>query len=163
MTTPSTPVGVVEIADRTGVKPITVRKWAERHAAFPASRWRVSGNPAWDWDEVRNWLRDTERLRELARADLIDAGWTIDPPRGTGDWAGCEFISRPASDDPAVRVKLIVTPESADHWYGWILTEHTGGHWGASAQRYAGSDVVGLADSLASKVSSDDLVPESWL
>ena len=38
------PVGASDIAERLGVKPVTVRQWQARHAGtFPKPRWRVNG------------------------------------------------------------------------------------------------------------------------
>ena len=51
------PVGVLEIAELAKVRPVTVQKWRERHESFPRPRWTVSGQPAWDWWEVQEWLR----------------------------------------------------------------------------------------------------------
>lgn len=55
------PVGTLEIAARARVREITVRQWRARHADFPKPRWTVSGAPAWDWPEVRRWLRRPRR------------------------------------------------------------------------------------------------------
>jgi hypothetical protein len=56
------PVGMKEIAERAGVSADTVKKWRTRHAVdFPASRWTVGGDPAWDWGEVLLWLKATNR------------------------------------------------------------------------------------------------------
>lgn len=53
------PVGAVEIATRAGVKRSTVDQWRTRHAdTFPAPRWQVGGRPAWNWDEIADWLAD---------------------------------------------------------------------------------------------------------
>lgn len=53
------PVGVIDVAARANVRPITVRQWRRRHAAtFPAPRWTVSGQPAWDWHDVERWLAE---------------------------------------------------------------------------------------------------------
>lgn len=50
------PVGVADIAVRAGVAAVTVRQWRRRHRDFPAPRWTVSGQPAWDWADVESWL-----------------------------------------------------------------------------------------------------------
>ena len=55
------PVGVQEIAERAGVSEVTVRQWKRRYPGFPRSRWTVSGQPAWDWQEVRAWVRKPRR------------------------------------------------------------------------------------------------------
>lgn len=43
------PVGIAEIAQRTGRKGNTVSLW-NMHGVFPSPRWYVSGFPAWDWN-----------------------------------------------------------------------------------------------------------------
>jgi predicted site-specific integrase-resolvase len=55
------PVGAVEIAERLGVEPGTVHRWVQR-GLLPEPRWRVSGNPAWEWQDVRRWAIKTARL-----------------------------------------------------------------------------------------------------
>lgn len=145
-TTTTTPVGIAEIAGRAGVAPITVRKWIERHPSFPRPAWRVSGNDAWNWAEVRAWLESTDRHLEVATDDLISAGWTIDRARGTGDWAGCIFISRPADDGE--RIKLIVTPHP-EGAYGWIITYDDPSGWKTSATRYGAGSVRAVATMMA--------------
>jgi hypothetical protein len=55
-------VGLTEIADRLGVKPQTVAQWRWRCIGMPAEQWTVSGQPAWDWETVAAWARDTGRL-----------------------------------------------------------------------------------------------------
>jgi hypothetical protein len=55
------PVGVQEIDERAGVSEVTVRQWKRRYPGFPRSRWTVSGQPAWDWHEVRVWVRKPRR------------------------------------------------------------------------------------------------------
>lgn len=55
------PVGTLEIAQRAKVREITVRQWRARRADFPKPRWTVSGAPAWDWREVRQWTRKPRR------------------------------------------------------------------------------------------------------
>lgn len=55
------PVGLKEIADRLGVKRQTANVWHFRKL-LPEPRWVVSGSPAWDWQEVKDWARQTGRL-----------------------------------------------------------------------------------------------------
>jgi predicted DNA-binding transcriptional regulator AlpA len=57
-----TPVGIVEIAARLDVQRGTVDQWIQR-GIFPESRWTVGGRPAWSWDTVEKWAKDTGRLR----------------------------------------------------------------------------------------------------
>jgi hypothetical protein len=56
------PVGGLEVADRLGVKPQTVRMWKLR-GLLPPARWTVSGEDAWDWHaDIEPWARRTGRL-----------------------------------------------------------------------------------------------------
>lgn len=55
------PVGGVEIAQRLGVERKTVAMWNLR-GLLPEPRWTVSGNPAWEWDDIEEWARRTGRL-----------------------------------------------------------------------------------------------------
>lgn len=57
----SEPVGLVEIAERLGVERATVDKWRHRDL-LPEPTWTVGGRPAWDWDAVERWARETGRL-----------------------------------------------------------------------------------------------------
>ncbi|MCA1832577.1 MAG: hypothetical protein LC750_07570 [Actinobacteria bacterium] len=60
------PVGLLEIAERLGVRPQTARNWrgGDVRVPMPAPRWTVSGMPAWAWDDVEAWARATGRLAE---------------------------------------------------------------------------------------------------
>jgi hypothetical protein len=108
------PVGQVEIAERAGVKPVTVKKWRERHPSFPQPRWTVGGNPAWEWEDVLKWLRDNGRTPHLVRwraessASIsvieehldVDDNWTptavfVDLGSGPGNelWKACPQAS----------------------------------------------------------------------
>lgn len=55
------PVGVVEVADRLGVGRKAVDKWRQRDLGFPAPTWTVGGRPAWRWEDVERWARETGR------------------------------------------------------------------------------------------------------
>jgi hypothetical protein len=55
------PVGSVEIAERLGVKRNTVDHWRLRATGFPEPRWTVGGRPAWDWEDIATWARETGR------------------------------------------------------------------------------------------------------
>ena len=55
------PVGLVEIAERLGVKPQTARMWRHREL-LPEPSWVVSGQPAWHWPDIEAWARRTGRL-----------------------------------------------------------------------------------------------------
>lgn len=57
-------VGLVEIADRLGVKEQTARNWRTRPAAgLPEPRWTVSGSPAWSWEtDIYPWAVRTGRM-----------------------------------------------------------------------------------------------------
>ena len=56
------PVGAADIAARLGVKPVTVRQWQARYITFPAPRWHVNGQAAWDWPDVEAWAATTGRV-----------------------------------------------------------------------------------------------------
>jgi hypothetical protein len=56
-----TPVGLVEIAERLGVKPKTVQMWRYRKL-LPEPAGTVSGAPAWPWHVIRRWAIETGRL-----------------------------------------------------------------------------------------------------
>jgi hypothetical protein len=55
------PVGSADIAKRLGLKRQTVAVWRKRHRDFPEPRWEVSGQPAWDWQDIVPWLAATGR------------------------------------------------------------------------------------------------------
>lgn len=57
------PVGIVEIAQQLGVTRDAVNQWRRRSVGFPDPRWTVGGRPAWDWDDVERWARETGRLQ----------------------------------------------------------------------------------------------------
>jgi hypothetical protein len=77
----SFPVGAAEIAKRLAVKPQTVHTWRQRKI-MPTPRWTVSGQPAWDWEEIEEWAKRTGRLRERrVHEDLLELegmGWEGD-------------------------------------------------------------------------------------
>jgi len=54
------PVGLVEIAQRLGVKRQTAAMWHYR-GLLPEPRWRVSGQPAWEWADIERWVTETGR------------------------------------------------------------------------------------------------------
>jgi len=60
----STPVGIVEIADRLNVKRKTVDMWRVRDIGFPEPRWKVGGRPAWDWVDIEEWAQSTGRIED---------------------------------------------------------------------------------------------------
>lgn len=61
------PVGLVEIAERLGVKRETAGMWhyrsqrGELPVPMPEPRWTVSGGPAWRWSDIEKWARRTGR------------------------------------------------------------------------------------------------------
>jgi hypothetical protein len=61
----TTPVGVIEIAERLKVTRDAVNNWRRhgRDVGFPEPRWTVGGRPAWDWHrDIEAWARDSGRL-----------------------------------------------------------------------------------------------------
>lgn len=54
------PVGIREIAALLGVKRSTVDQWKIRKI-LPPPRWMVSGNPAWNRDDIEEWAKETGR------------------------------------------------------------------------------------------------------
>ncbi len=54
------PVGMVEIAERLGVRQQTVAMWKYR-GLLPPPRWTVSRLPAWDWADILKWAKETGR------------------------------------------------------------------------------------------------------
>jgi hypothetical protein len=62
VTTLDEPVGLLEIADRLGVKLQSAQNWRTR-GVLPPPRWTVSGHPAWSWrHDIEPWARETGRL-----------------------------------------------------------------------------------------------------
>lgn len=59
---PCEPVGLVEIAERLGVRKETAHVWRTR-GVMPEPTWTVGGRPAWNWPDVEAWARETGRLR----------------------------------------------------------------------------------------------------
>jgi hypothetical protein len=55
------PVGLAEIARRSGVKLQTAQMWNWR-GLLPPPRWTVSGKPAWDWhQDIVPWFNRSGR------------------------------------------------------------------------------------------------------
>ena len=75
------PVGAAEIAERLGVRAQTVHTWRQRKV-MPEPQWRVSGQPAWDWTEIEEWARRTNRPRardvHAGLAEFEGIGWGRD-------------------------------------------------------------------------------------
>jgi len=57
-------VGIIEIANRAGVKKDAVHKWRKRYAGFPAPVVMLAATPVWEWDDVARWLEETGRRVE---------------------------------------------------------------------------------------------------
>ncbi|MFC0080944.1 helix-turn-helix transcriptional regulator [Aciditerrimonas ferrireducens] len=55
------PVGAVEIAERLGVPPGTVRSW-HHHRTLPPPAWRLHTAPFWNWPQIVAWAIETGRL-----------------------------------------------------------------------------------------------------
>ncbi|HZA75497.1 MAG TPA: hypothetical protein VE623_03810 [Acidimicrobiales bacterium] len=53
------PVGTIEIAERLGVTRDAVNQWRRRGLGFPEPQWNVGGRPAWEWEDVEAWARET--------------------------------------------------------------------------------------------------------
>lgn len=69
------PVGILEIAEKLGVKRATVDQWLQRDL-LPAPDWTVGGRPAWNWPAIRRWAIKTGRHQEepvITIADLTTA------------------------------------------------------------------------------------------
>lgn len=54
------PVGLVEIAQRLGVRRTTADVWRNR-GLLPEPRWTVGGRPAWAWADIEKWAKETGR------------------------------------------------------------------------------------------------------
>ena len=61
-----TPVGTYEIAQRCGVGRSTVDAWRQRDLGFPAPRCTVGNRPAWEWNDVWEWIDRTGRTAPFA-------------------------------------------------------------------------------------------------
>lgn len=58
------PVGLAEIAERLGVARQTAAMWNYRKL-LPAPKWTVSGQPCWNWPDIRKWAEGTGRSSNL--------------------------------------------------------------------------------------------------
>jgi predicted DNA-binding transcriptional regulator AlpA len=65
------PVGLIEIAERLGVKRATVDMWKLR-GLLPPAKWTVGGRPAWDWADIMAWAKETGRLTDSAGSTWPD-------------------------------------------------------------------------------------------
>lgn len=74
---PDEPVGLGEVAARLGVPRVTVDTWRTRDV-LPQPTWRVGGRPAWRWNALVQWVRETGRTLP----DCLGAvpAVTADPP-----------------------------------------------------------------------------------
>ena len=79
------PVGIADIADRSGVKPDTVKKWIDRYAHFPQHRGKVAGGRLWEWSEVHRWLVSTGRAPHVLRYREDGGPETLKVQRLDGD------------------------------------------------------------------------------
>lgn len=55
-------VSSVEIADRLGVKRMTVHQWRQRNVGFPDPLAQLAIGPVWDWADVEAWAKASRRL-----------------------------------------------------------------------------------------------------
>lgn len=55
------PVDTAAIAERLNVTVHAVRRWRQRHEAFPAPWATLAVGPVWRWLEVQQWAQDTGR------------------------------------------------------------------------------------------------------
>jgi hypothetical protein len=81
MTNDDTPVGAIEIAERLGVKLMTVHTWLHRKRLPPPDYDSVNGSRAWRWGTIREWAWDTGRLERGTQLSGID--WQCGDPFGT--------------------------------------------------------------------------------
>lgn len=58
---PCDPVGVVDIAERLGVRRQTVAVWKVREL-LPEPDWQRGAGPLWQWLTIERWARETGRL-----------------------------------------------------------------------------------------------------
>jgi predicted DNA-binding transcriptional regulator AlpA len=57
-------VGAHEIAERLGVRrPQVVHDWRRRHKDFPKPIAKLKTALVWDWKEIQDWARSTNRLK----------------------------------------------------------------------------------------------------
>jgi hypothetical protein len=61
-------VGLIEIAQRAGVRRTQVSVWRTRHDDFPAPLADLAVGPVFAWEQVKRWLEQTGRR--------TDAAWT---------------------------------------------------------------------------------------
>ena len=54
-------VGLSEIAERAGVRKMTVQQWIQRHNDFPEPFVRLRATPVWSWPDIEQWLVATGR------------------------------------------------------------------------------------------------------
>lgn len=78
MTKKGDPVGIHEIADRLGVKVVTVRLWRWQATKgegppLPEPEYTVSGSPAWEWDTFLRWAGEHGHIHQAPNADELQA------------------------------------------------------------------------------------------
>lgn len=59
------PVGLAEIATRLRVQRATVDQWRQRDVLPPPDYPSVGGRPAWEWQTIREWGRQTGRIQNF--------------------------------------------------------------------------------------------------
>lgn len=65
------PVGVVEIAERLGVKDRSVHMWKRRDRLPPLDYPSVNGTGAWEWRTILWWAGETGRLYTGSSAEAF--------------------------------------------------------------------------------------------
>lgn len=70
-------VGLIEIAQRAGVRRSVVSVWRARYDDFPAPLADLAIGPVFIWEQVERWLQQTGRRS--------DAGWTREQIRPPSD------------------------------------------------------------------------------
>jgi hypothetical protein len=121
-------VGILEIAERLGLKPQTVAAWRSpsRQAFTLEPKWTVSGSPAWNWADVERWAIKSRRFirvdQQLPVTRGRDNAKTYLPP---GTW-----ISRSLAPGDRGRYFIEATgPSRPDRVRFSVSGEHYSADW----------------------------------